>query len=248
MNAILQPDSAPQQRNIRSSSAQKADTYVRSSSVVGTSAHIYASKKLESQDPADLLKPTKDFRRASQASMGNRLWTNENDFSLYDNKQLSKQEMCKTRSRERYYTSSISTLPGPSRGLNAVSLRQQEDRDRSENDHIRRKKGHTHDVAFASHINTLPGSHTSRQQMGQDEQEEKDRQKFSERKQSNNAFKVKNNALQGSYMMDAEKGRTVDMPQGYRSHHKDVNENKWTRTPSQVSTDARNRLLYSSNF
>ena len=249
MNAILQPESAPQQRmQKKGSMTPKANVFERSSSVVGTSQHIYASKKLETEDPANLIKPSASFRRASEASMGNRLWTNENDFDLYENKQQSKHEMCKTRSRERYYTSSITTLPGPSRGLNNVAVRQQEQRDRSENDHIMRKKGHTFDVAFSSHINTLPGSHTSRQQMNQDDQFESERVKFSERKYNDPAFKVKNNALHGSHMMDKEKGRSVDLPDGFSSHQKDSYEGKWTRRPSQVSTDARNRLLYQSNF
>ena len=95
--------------------------------------------------------------------MGNQLWTNDNDFGLYENKQLSKHEMCKTRSRERYFQSSITTLPGPTMGLNCVKTRQEVERDASQNDHIQRKKGHTFDVAFASHINTLPGTHTSTQ-------------------------------------------------------------------------------------
>ena len=80
--------------------------------------------------------------------------------------------------------------------------------------------------------------------MNQDDQVESERVKFSERKYNNPAFKVKNNALQGSYMMDKDKGRSVDLPDGFRSHHKDSYEGKWARTPSQVSTDARNRLLY----
>ena len=84
--------------------------------------------------------------------------------------------------------------------------------------------------------------------MNQDDQAEQERVKFSDRKYNNSAFKVKNNALQGSYMMDADKGRSVDLPDGFRSHHKDCYEGKWNRTPSQVSTEARNRLLYQSNF
>ena len=100
--------------------------------------------------------------------------------------------MCKTRSRERYYTSTISTLPGPSTGLNNVAVRKNQERDRSETDHIMRKKGHTHDMAFASHINTLPGTHTSGGQHNQDDVEERNRQKFSDRMQNNVAFKAKN--------------------------------------------------------
>jgi len=107
-----------------------------------------------------MLKPQANFRKASEAS-NSRLWTNEMEFGLYDNKQMNKHEVCKARSRERYFQSSITTLPGPSKGLNCVKTREQVERDASENSHIMRKKSHTFDVAFASHINTLPGTHTS---------------------------------------------------------------------------------------
>lgn len=59
---------------------------------------------------------------------------------------------------------------------------------------------------------------------------------------------LKTQAFYGSYMLDADKGRAVEVPRAYISHRKDVNENKWTRTPSSVSTEARNRLLYTSGF
>ena len=89
--------------------------------------------------------------------MGSQLWTRDNEFDFYESKQQTKAEVCKSRSRERYFQSSISTLPGPSIGLNCVKTRQQVERDLSETDHLARKKGHTLDVAFASHINTLAG-------------------------------------------------------------------------------------------
>ena len=69
--------------------------------------------------------------------------------------------MCKSKSRERYFQSSISVLPGPSIGLNCVKTRQQIEDSASEQDHLNRKKGHTHNEVFASHIDTLPGAHTS---------------------------------------------------------------------------------------
>ena len=58
----------------------------------------------EAKDPAEQLKPQKNFRKANEASM-DRLWQRENDFNLYDKKPLSKYEMCKTRSQERYFQS-----------------------------------------------------------------------------------------------------------------------------------------------
>ncbi len=98
--------------------------------------------------------------------------------------------MVKTRSRERYFQSSITTLPGPSKGLNSVKTRQNEARDKSETDHIMRKKGHTFNEVFASHINTLPGQHNSTKQT-QDEIEAAERQRFN-RKQNDPSFKLKN--------------------------------------------------------
>lgn len=111
-------------------------------------------------DPAENLKPQKEFRKANHAT-SSQLWTNENEFGLYDNKELNKHEMCKLRSRERYFQSSISTLPGPEKGVNCVKTRARDQRASSEADHLQRKKGHTFDNVFASHIDTLPGTHTS---------------------------------------------------------------------------------------
>ena len=79
--------------------------------------------------------PQKNFRKASEASMG-RLWQRENEFGLYEEKKLNRAEMCKTKSRERYFQSSISTLPGPSTGVNVVKQRDDVRRDHSEADHI----------------------------------------------------------------------------------------------------------------
>lgn len=178
--------------------------------------------------------------------MGNRLWTNENEFGMYEEKKLTKHEMCKSRSRERYFQSQISTLPGPSRGLNCVKTRQNVERDASENDHIMRKKGHTFNEAFSSHITTLPGTHTStKNTMVEQEARENER---NQRKYNDQSFKLKNEVYYGSYMLNADKGRSVDVPKEFSSYRKDVNENKWNRTPSNVSTEARNRLIYQSNF
>ena len=77
----------------------KAETFVRASDAIGASL----GNKAEHKDPATLLKPSASFRKASEASMGNRLWTNDNDFDMYDDKNLNKSQMVKTRSRERYF-------------------------------------------------------------------------------------------------------------------------------------------------
>ena len=49
-------------------------------------------------------------------------------------------------------------------------------------------------------------------------------------------------------MMDAEKGRSRDVPQQFASYNKDANENKWNRAPSTSSMNGRYRNLYQNNF
>lgn len=241
MNAILQPDSVAQTRR---ATTPQAGNFIRSSTAIGSGAQMYNKK--EAQDPANLLKPAANFRKASEASMGNRLWTNENDFSLYDNQQMTKHEVCKSRSRERYFQSQLTTLPGPTTGLNCVKTRDQVKRDASENENIVRKKGQTFDKIYSSHINTLPGTHTS-SGLTQDETEAKERERFN-RKANDPSFKLRNEAFYGSHMMDMDKGRKPDVPREFINYRKDVNENKWSRAPSNVSTEGRNRMLYQSNF
>jgi|EP00354_Favella_ehrenbergii_P004283 hypothetical protein len=65
-----------------------------------------------------------------------------------------------------------------------------------------------------------------------------------ERKFSEPAFRMKNQAFHSSYMMDAEKGRKSEVPAEFASYRKDVNENKWNRAPSTASMEARHRMLY----
>lgn len=98
--------------------------------------------------------------------------------------------MCKVRSRERYFQSQISTLPGPTTGLNCVKTREQVQRTASEADHIQRKKGHTFDTVFASHINTLPGTHNSTK-LTQDDIERKEQERR-DKKENDPAFKLRN--------------------------------------------------------
>ena len=49
-------------------------------------------------------------------------------------------------------------------------------------------------------------------------------------------------------MLDADKGRKMETQNGFNTNRKDVNEGKWNRAPSNVSMEARNRLIYQSNF
>ena len=196
-------------------------------------------------DPATLLKPNSEFRRANAASQ-DRLWTPENQFGLYENRQQTRHEVCKSRSRDRYFTSSITTIPGPSSGLNCVKTRELNEFDASQNDHIQRKKGHTHNEVYSSHINTLPGAHNSTKHT-QDEQEFQE-QRRQDKKYSDPAFRMRNEVFYGSYMMDKDKGRDTDVPREFGSYRKGGNEDPWNRRPSNVSQEARNRIVYQSNF
>ena len=49
-------------------------------------------------------------------------------------------------------------------------------------------------------------------------------------------------------MMDHDKGRKVDVPKEFASYRKDSTCDHFSRKPTSTSTDARNRLLYQSNF
>lgn len=112
----------------------------------------------ENVDPADLLRPNAEFRKATEASMGSRLWTRDNEYGLFECTPLTKTQLSKSRSRERYFQSSITTLPGPSLGLNCVKTRQDERQASLEAATNARKKHNTNDTAFASHISTLAGA------------------------------------------------------------------------------------------
>jgi len=48
-------------------------------------------------------------------------------------------------------------------------------------------------------------------------------------------FKMKNETFHGSYMMDTEKGRDMEVPKEFPSYRKDISQNKWSRTPTSVS-------------
>ena len=108
--------------------------------------------------PAELCKPSKDFRKAHVASVGNRLYEHDNEFNWYD----KKIDQSKSRSHERYFQSQITTLPGPTIGLNCVKTRELSRRDASESSQNTRKKGITIENVFASHISVLPGSTMSK--------------------------------------------------------------------------------------
>jgi len=86
------------ERGKRSQSQQAR--FGKASEMIGSNAEMF---KKEQVDPASMLKPDKEFRKASVASMGNKLWIEEKDLDLITGKDKSKYEMCKTRSRERYF-------------------------------------------------------------------------------------------------------------------------------------------------
>ena len=97
MNALLQPESVAQTRRAMT----PLNNYLlKSSTVIGSGL-----RKQERKDPANLLKPPAEFRKATAMSMNNSLWMNDTDFNLRGEKQMSKNEMCKSRSHERYYKS-----------------------------------------------------------------------------------------------------------------------------------------------
>lgn len=58
---------------------------------------------------------------------------------------------------------------------------------------------------------------------------------------------MKNEALNGSYMQDALKDRPSSIPRDFISFRKAADENQFSRQPTQVATEARNKLLYQSN-
>jgi len=106
MAAILMPDAPAQRRAI----TPKANTFSKMSQDIGCGSLM--STNYESKDPAQCLKPNASFRKANEASQ-TRLWTRENEFDLFEDKKQTKTELMKVRSRERYFSSSITTLPGP---------------------------------------------------------------------------------------------------------------------------------------
>ena len=70
------------------------------------------------------------------------------------------------------------------------------------------------------------------------------------------AFKFKNQVYWGSYMQECQRqdaglgqSRSLsEVPREFRSYHKGHREQNQHRTPSQVSMEARSKLIYSSNF
>ena len=74
-----------------------------------------------------------------------KLWKEEKDIDLITERDFTKSEMKKIMSREKYFQSQCSTLPGPKKGLNCVKTR---NHDKSKNyilDQAFKKKGYTHD-------------------------------------------------------------------------------------------------------
>ena len=91
----------PPPKDLRRASSQQAvaSRFMRSSTAVGSNANMFGG---EQADPAEMLKPQKNFRKANEASQ-DRLWTRENEFDLYGEKKLTRAELCKTKSQERYF-------------------------------------------------------------------------------------------------------------------------------------------------
>jgi hypothetical protein len=68
---------------------------------------------------------------------------------------FTKSEIQKQLSRERYFTSQITTLQGPAMGLNALKTRDNVVITKVENQKNHNIKAPNHDKIFASHICTL---------------------------------------------------------------------------------------------
>jgi len=99
-----------------------------------------------------------------------------------------------------------------------------ERRDRSEADHIQRKKGTTFDRAFSSHISTLPGTHQSTHNTMEDQQAaEKARQ---EKRYNDPNFKLRQ-SLYSSYMQDTNDSRqnTTQSGGNFKNQIKGTDEN-----------------------
>ena len=63
--------------------------------------------------------------------------------------------------REKFFTSQITTLPGPEKGLHTEKLLSYDKDMKSEQEHLKRKSSNIRDKFFESHINTLPGKTVS---------------------------------------------------------------------------------------
>ena len=98
MNYVMYPES----RDTRRCHSQQASQarFTKASQMIGTNASMFGG---EQKDPAECLAPQKNFRKASESEMKGRLWQRENEFDLFEDKKLTRHEMCKTRSRERYF-------------------------------------------------------------------------------------------------------------------------------------------------
>jgi hypothetical protein len=60
---------------------------------------------------------------------------------IYEQREQSRSGLRKSQSRERYFQSQISTLPGPSTGLNCVKTREQQQRQEYDQEQSVKKKG-----------------------------------------------------------------------------------------------------------
>lgn len=80
MSSIVQPDM--QQPSERRAYSQQ-QRFNKSSTMIGSNAEIF---KKDPVDPASMLKPDKNFRKASVASQRNPIWVEEKDLDLISEK------------------------------------------------------------------------------------------------------------------------------------------------------------------
>ena len=81
---VMNPESRDKRRCASEMASQSR--FTRSSQAIGTAENIFGGETVA--DPSTKLAPDKNFRRASEAS--GRLWARENEFEMFEDKQLSK--------------------------------------------------------------------------------------------------------------------------------------------------------------
>ena len=101
MCQILRPEEETKElAQPRGDSTPRNNYYVRQSDSIGVQERIRSS--MSNRDPAELLQPDRNFRRANESS-SDRLWHHENNMPLYEQRDQSRSELRMSQSRERYF-------------------------------------------------------------------------------------------------------------------------------------------------
>ena len=78
----------------------------------------------KAEEVAPRMKRTASDARCTKTEA--RLWLEENEIDVHATKPLGRTMVSKSKSRERYFQSACTTLPGPTIGLNSVRTRELE--------------------------------------------------------------------------------------------------------------------------